>query len=78
MGLGWYMNGIVGRSNSEWLLGNFLADQSHLKVMSPIGYKENNVISIGLGGVDLVRDHESARLTCGMPNQAASYSSTIQ
>jgi hypothetical protein len=78
VGLGWYMNGIGGRSNFGWLLGNFLANKSRLKVMSPIWYKESNAISIGLGGVDLVRDHGSARLTCGMPNQAESYSSTIQ
>jgi hypothetical protein len=78
VGLGWYMTGIAGRSSFEWLLGNFLANKSHLKVMSPIWYKESNAINIGLVDVDLVRDHESARLTCGMPNQAESYSSTIQ
>lgn len=43
------MTGIAGRSSFEWLLGNFLANKSHLKVMSPIWYKESNAISIGLG-----------------------------
>lgn len=66
------MTGIVGRSSFEWLLGNFLANKSRLNVMSPIWYKESNTISIGLGAVALVRDHGSARLTCGIPNQAAS------
>lgn len=51
------MNGIEGRSSSEWLLSSFLAKQSRLKVESPIGYEESKFgINIGLGGVDLVRD----------------------